>query len=245
LQRATAAAYQEIFTLLKRLPYAHLWRVWNFIPRINEIEHGLERYRQFNIDRQVAFAANGRAIAGNVPAATAVGTAAGNLTLYFIAGRSAPAAIENPRQTAAYHYPAEYGPRTPVFARASAVTCAGEDLLFISGTASIVGHRTLHENDVAAQTRELLANIDSLLAAANEITQRRKFARSDLAYKVYVRHSADFGSIKTEIERWLGAVPDAIYLKADICRSELLVEVEASAGHSTEIIGENSEHMRT
>lgn len=244
LQRATAAAYQEIFTLLNQMQYAHLWRVWNFIPRINEIEHGLERYRQFNIDRQAVFAANGRAIAGNVPAASAVGTATGNLTLYFIAGRSAPLAIENPRQTAAYHYPAEYGPRTPVFARASTVTCAGEDLLFISGTASIVGHRTLHENDVVAQTRELLANIDSLLVAANESAQRRKFARTDLAYKVYVRHSTDFERIKTEIERWLGAIPDAIYLKADICRAELLVEVEASAGHGKEIIDGNLEHMR-
>ena len=234
LQQATGAAYQQIFALLDQLQFPQLWRVWNFIPRINAVEHGLERYRQFNIDRQAAFEASGRAIAGNVPAASAVGTVNGNLNIYFIAGRTTPIAIENPRQTAAYCYPAEYGPRSPIFSRANLIDYAGQDLLFISGTASIVGHRTLHASDVAAQTRELLANIDSIIGAANDITQRRKFARADLTYKVYVRDAADSGAIRAEIEHWLGAIPRAIYLQADICRTDLLVEVEASAGVTTE-----------
>lgn len=235
LQRATRTAYQEIFALLDRLQFPQLWRVWNFIPQINTVEHGLERYRQFNIDRQIAFEASGRATAGNVPAASAVGTESGELGIYFIAGRSVPVAIENPRQTAAYHYPSAYGPRSPIFSRANLIDCAGTDLLFISGTASIVGHRTLHADDVAAQTRELLANIDSLIDAANESTQRRQFARADFTYKVYVRNASDNDAIKAEIERWLGAVPRAIYLQADICRTDLLVEVEASAGIDTEL----------
>ena len=88
---------------------------------------------------------------------------------------------------------------------------------------------------VAAQTRELLANIDSLIDAANESTQRRQFARADFTYKVYVRNASDNDAIKAEIERWLGAVPRAIYLQADICRTDLLVEVEASAGIDTEL----------
>ena len=37
-------------------------------------------------------------------------------------------------------------------------------MLFVSGTASIVGHETQHRGDVVAQTRETLANLSSVLA---------------------------------------------------------------------------------
>jgi chorismate lyase / 3-hydroxybenzoate synthase len=236
LQRATASAYRQIFALLDELKFPYLWRVWNFIPRINAEGHGLERYRHFNIARQAAFAASGRAVIGNVPAASALGSASGALTIYFFAGRAAPRAIENPRQLSAYHYPDTYGPRSPVFARASAIEFDGGELLLVSGTASIVGHRSLHDGDVRAQTVESLANIDAVLTAANEQTQRRKFARRDLAYKVYIRHAADLAAVRGAVENWLGGPAPIVYLQADICRAELLVEIEASAGHAIQIL---------
>ena len=234
LQNVAHHAYARIFALLDRLQFSELWRIWNFIPRINAHEHGLERYRQFNIERQAAFVASGRSIAGNVPAASAVGTSGSDLVIYFLAGRHTPIAIENPRQISAYHYPAEYGPRSPIFSRASLIDTDAQQLLFISGTASIVGHRTLHAGDVSAQTRELLANIDCVLAESNRQTQRRQFARGDLAYKVYLRHAADFDAVKNQLEHWLGDSAPTLYVQADICRTELLVEIEASGGHGIE-----------
>lgn len=236
LQSATRSAYAQLFALLDRLQFSQLWRIWNFIPRINAHEHNLERYRQFNIERQAAFAASGRALAGNVPAASAVGTRGGQLVIYFLAGRRAPIAIENPRQISAYRYPAEYGPRSPIFSRASLVDTGAQELLFISGTASIVGHRTLHANDVAAQTRELLANIDCVLGEANGRTKRRQFGRGDLTYKIYLRHAADIEAVKEVLGHWLGGPAPALYMQADICRAELLVEIEASGGHDTGIM---------
>jgi len=238
LQRATAEAYRQIFAVLDARGFPHLWRVWNFIPRINAESAGLERYRQFNIDRQAAFSAAGRAALDSVPAASAVGSRAGPLAIYFFAGRAAPRAIENPRQLSAYHYPREYGPRSPLFARASLIDLEEGEVLFVSGTASIVGHRTLHIGDAHAQTVESLANIDAILAAANEQTQRRKFVRSDLAYKIYLRHAADLETVRRVFEAWLGAAGHVVYVQADICRAELLVEIEASAGHRTELAAE-------
>lgn len=235
LHAATAAAYRQIFALLDDCAFPHLWRVWNFIPRINAADDELERYRQFNIARQAAFVAAGRALEGNVPAASAVGSVSGGLAIYFFAGRTAPLPIENPRQLSAYRYPTEYGPRSPLFARAGLVRQQDGELLFISGTASIVGHRSLHLGDVIAQTRESLANIDAILDAANAQAAPRRFARGDLVYKIYVRRPADLAPVRTAFEAWLGAAGAAIYLQADICRTELLVEIEASGGHRSEV----------
>jgi enamine deaminase RidA (YjgF/YER057c/UK114 family) len=230
LEANSASAYRQVFALLDELAFPHLWRVWNFIPQINAEAAGLERYRRFNVARQDAFAAAGRATLAAVPAASAVGSAAGDLAIYFVAGRAAPLPVENPRQLSAYDYPPEYGPRSPLFARACLAPYVDGELLFISGTASIVGHRTLHVGDVRAQTRESLANIDAVLAAANARARHRQFARADLAYKVYVRHADDLAAIRRELEAWLPGAA-AVYLQADICRAELLVEIEASAGH--------------
>ncbi|MDB6060296.1 MAG: hypothetical protein JWM78_399 [Verrucomicrobiaceae bacterium] len=234
LQKATASAYRQIFELLARLSFRHLWRVWNFIPQINLHSDGIERYRQFNIERSAAFDNSGRATEGNVPAASAVG-ANGSLSIYFLAGRNAPIAIENPRQLSAYRYPSEYGPRSPIFSRASLIELDEQEIVFISGTASIVGHRTLHVGDVMAQTEELLLNIDAVLDETNKSTQRTRFTRADLFYRVYLRDADDFSRVQAILRGWLGTAPRAVYLQADICRADLMVEIEASGGHLMDI----------
>lgn len=231
LQQATEAAYRQVFALLDTLHYPYLFRFWNYIADINAHSFGLERYRQFNLGRQDAFLAHGRDVVGNVPAACALGSAQGPLTIAFLAGRVAPLAIENPRQISAYQYPQQYGPRSPTFSRASLVRLGQDEVLFVSGTASIVGHETLHPADVVAQTRETLANIAAVLEQANQQASQPGFNLAGLYYKVYVRHAADLVPIRTELERAVGAVPHAIYLQADVCRQDLLVEIEATAGH--------------
>jgi len=231
LQQASESAYRQVFALLDTLHYPYLFRFWNYIADINTHSFGLERYRQFNLGRQDAFLAHGRDVVGNVPAACALGSAQGPLTIAFLAGRMAPLAIENPRQVSAYKYPQQYGPRSPTFSRASLVRLGQDEVLFVSGTASIVGHETLHPADVVAQTRETLANIEAVLEQANQQASQPGFNLAGLYYKVYVRHAADLVLIRTELERAVGAVPHAIYLQADVCRQDLLVEIEATAGH--------------
>lgn len=225
LERATQRAYRQIHAALEAAGFPHLLRVWNYIGDITRESHGTERYRQFNSARQEALIACGRSVRGNVPAASALGCADGPLVIYFLAARAAPRFIENPRQMSAYHYPPEYGERAPSFSRATLLERpAGGAVLFISGTSSIVGHRTLHAGDPAAQTRETLTNIEALLGAAG------RFSLGSLAYKVYVRHAQDLPAVRREIDAALGPQARRVYLQADVCRADLAVEIEAAGG---------------
>lgn len=231
LQAATEAAYQSIFSLLELRGYTSLLRVWNYFSGINADGGDMERYRQFNIGRQAAFSAHGRSVIDNVPAACALGTASGSLNIAFLATRSPVIGIENPRQISACHYPAQYGPRSPTFARAGLVNLEGRGMLFISGTASIVGHQTLHAGDVAAQTRECLSNIAAVVQEANGHAAPTPFRLDQLVYKVYLRHPENIAAVRNEMADFMGGAVSAVFLQADICRADLLVEIEAYGGH--------------
>jgi enamine deaminase RidA (YjgF/YER057c/UK114 family) len=224
LHTATEQAYREIFATVNELGYPHLARLWNYLPQINIETDGLERYRQFNSARRNALIAYRRDLTGNVPAACALGSIAGSpLVIYFVASRQAVTAVENPRQVSAYEYPEQYGPK-PAFSRASILG----NTLFISGTASIVGHETVHVGDVTAQTRETLANIEALVGEANRVSGAGRFNVprfdvNDLAYKVYVRHATDLPLVRSQLD----TQAQVLYLLADVCREDLLVEIEA------------------
>lgn len=234
LHAAAHRAYTELFEVLARSDCPYLLRLWNYMARINTPDgDGVERYRHFNAGRQQAFIEAHRSAFDGTPAACALGTAEGPLRVFFLAGRRAPLAIENPRQISAYRYPATYGARSPTFSRAAlADVGGGRQALFISGTASIVGHATLHLGDVRRQTEESLAN----MAAVREVAAVRAgaaFDASALSYTAYVRHASDLAVVREVFERHVGAhspaARDAVYLQADICRAELLVEIEAHA----------------
>lgn len=229
LQQATESAYGQIFKQLDALAFSYPLRFWNYMSRINEHSDGLKRYQQFNIGRQDAFLAADRDVQRNLPAACALGVEHGPLSVAFLAGRMPPQSIENPRQVSAFRYPAQYGPRSPSFARANLVSTRRGELLLISGTASILGHATVHPGDVAAQTRETVKNIEALVTQANQMSRCGRFDLSEIACRVYVRHPADLGAIRHELTRALGESLKAVYLQADICRSDLLLEIEATA----------------
>ncbi|QFZ85542.1 hypothetical protein GFK26_23640 [Variovorax paradoxus] len=224
-------AYRDLFRTLDQADTPHLQRIWNYLPRINADGGGLERYRQFNLGRQEAFFEAGRAAFEGAPAACALGIRQGALSIRFLAGRAAPLPVENPRQVSAYRYPETYGPRSPTFSRAALADIGdGQVALFISGTASIVGHETVHHGDVREQTRETLRNLEAVIASAHAQTTAR-FSLDALDGVVYVRHPSDTEAVREVIEAALGAhapmARHAVYLEADICRSDLLVEIEA------------------
>lgn len=228
LQRATEIAYQEIFDLLDETEHRHLIRIWNYLPEINAQAGGDERYRHFNSARQMAFRKSGRAIMGTVPAASALGSPAGSpLSIYFLAARRPPKMIENPRQTSAYHYPPKFGKHSPIFSRACVWGELGSGRLFVSGTASIVGHETIHRGDVIAQTRETVVNIGALLEEANRIVGSSRYSLDGLKLKVYLRKPADLPEVEATLSELLNPAASIVYLQADVCREDLLVEIEA------------------
>lgn len=240
LQSATESAYNQIFSLLNLLSFPYLFRIRNYMADINGESFGLERYIQFNLGRQDAFLKHNRDIKGSAPAACALGfeltvtennQSKNTLTIAFLAGRVKPQNIENPRQISAYQYPRQYGPRSPTFSRASLIQLGSDEVLFLSGTASIVGHKTLHIGDVVAQTHETIENIKAVLAEANSQRKETKFELSTLYYTVYLRHKEDLDAVRNELELCIGKDLQAVYLQAEVCRQDLLVEIEATAGH--------------
>jgi len=229
LLRATEIAYRDIFGVLNETEHRHLIRVWNYLPEINREADGDERYRHFNSARQLAFRNSGRSTVGTVPAASALGSPAGSpISIYFLAARQPPKMIENPRQTSAYHYPPKFGRYSPIFSRACVLSESAGTNLFVSGTASIVGHETIHQGDVAGQTRETMANINALLMEANRVVGSERYSLNGLKFKVYVRQPSDLRAIAAALEGSLRSSTPIVYLQADVCREDLLVEIEAT-----------------
>jgi chorismate lyase / 3-hydroxybenzoate synthase len=231
LQAASHRAYADLFEVLAANACPNLLRLWNYLAAINRETDGSERYRQFNAGRQQAFIEARRSAFEGSPAACALGTQGGPLRIYFLAGRTPPLAIENPRQVSAYRYPDAYGPRSPTFSRAALVDVGGgRQALFISGTASIVGHETVHVGDVRAQTEESLRNIATVRQVAAE-RAGTPFPAGSLIYTLYLRRPADLALVREVFEQAVGAdspaAREAVYLQADICRADLLVEIEA------------------
>ncbi len=226
-------AYSDIFATLQATGCGHLQRLWNYLPGINADGGGLERYRQFNTGRQRAFLEAGSSVFEGAPAACAIGTQGGPMCVRFLAGRARPVPVENPRQVSAYRYPSAYGPTSPTFSRAALIDAGGGRVaLLISGTASIVGHQTLHLGDVVAQTHETLRNLQAVIDAAHAKTSAR-FSLPSLVCALYVRHAQDVPRIVEVLNAELGAAAPmlrgAVHLQADICRHDLLVEIEAHA----------------
>jgi len=227
LRRATGTAYSELFDALGALQCPHPLRIWNILPQINGAVGDGERYWHFNSARRDAFISAGRSVEHDVPAASAVGSQQPSaLTVYCIASAQRPFLLESPRQRSAWTYPSQYGPRSPTFSRACIADDAGQ-ALFISGTASIVGHVTVHIGDVREQTRETLRNIRALLAVANARSGTERYALDRLYFKVYVRHAEHRALIDAEMRTQIGAAMSVVYLQADICRRDLLLEIEA------------------
>ena len=216
-------AYLAIFDFLEDAGFSSPIRFWNYLPEITADENGLERYRRFNIGRHDAFSARLRLPAP--PVASAVGGRGGSPLIYFLAAREPAKAIENPRQVSAYVYPPAYGPRSPGFSRASLHQAGAAGSLLISGTASIVGHESRHKGDPAAQVAETLENIAALVHEAEQAGFPARHGR--WALKIYLRDPAHLDLARAGVDAMFGRDCQRIYLQADLCRAELLVEIEA------------------
>ena len=237
LQPLTAIAYRRLFAVARAQGYPHFLRIWNYLPDINQECGGLERYRAFCAGRRQVLDATLAEVETRLPAASALGfpgvfpadaerVGSGGLRLYALAGREAGEQIENPRQISAFHYPPEYGPRSPSFSRAVLKHWGdGYDHLYISGTASVVGHASRHSN-LIAQLDETLINLDALLTEAG---RRTTMPLQPALFRVYVRPDCDPTPLRERINQAFGRTVPMVFLQADICRQELLIEIEGLA----------------
>jgi len=220
-------------------------RFWLYQGGITAQEDGTERYRELNRARTDFFEGihfchrlipprNGRI---SYPASTGIGTQGRGLVTACLALQTQRKDVElipleNPLQTSSFDYAKSFSLKSPKFSRAMAVAINDYVTTWISGTASIVNSESLHLGDVEKQTEQTLTNIERLIDADNFARHGLHGAGATLAdlakMRVYVKHPEDFERCRAVCERRLGPVP-VIYAHADVCRPELLVEIEAVA----------------
>ncbi len=152
-------------------------RQWNYIPEITDYDNEFQNYQQFN-DSRTLFYQKAR-WANGYPAATGIGTHCGPLVIDLIAmqGHDDEFAIKNPLQTDAHVYSEKVllgendlclkYKSTPKFERAKLIVDQESSVVFVSGTAAILGEESLTCDDVAMQTKLTLENIERLVDHEN------------------------------------------------------------------------------
>jgi chorismate lyase/3-hydroxybenzoate synthase len=207
IERVTRSSYLHLDHLIRRLGYPYWLRAWNYLGDITVGEGEGERYRRFNAGRYSAVGLSS-GIEQNLPAASALGmeenAESGGFVLCCLAGKKpgAQALVPNGR---------------------------GAQLL-VSGTASIVGHESLHLGDPERQLEETARNFEALVDAAMRADVGRARAASVRleSLKVYLRNSADYERLIPRIRSLFAVENEPLVLRADICRRELLVEIEGT-----------------
>ena len=231
IETAAADAYARLQAWLASSGYPHALRIWNYMDAITDGEGDDERYRRFCVGRARGI---GRDLAaGELPAATAIGSSDGRrrLQVYWLASSEPGTPVENPRQVSAWRYPRQYGPQSPSFARAMLPPAGAAMPLLLSGTAAVVGHASQHSDSVAAQLDETLANLDSLVGAARGLVPSLPPAfGAGSALKVYVRDRGDAAAIAAQLDARLDPAVPRMLLHAQVCRRELRVEIDGVHG---------------
>ena len=230
-ERALAAQTQALYRrVLESTRGRHLYRIWNYVPRINALTEGFENYRAFCQGRSLAFETEaGAGFPQVLPSASAVGTNDHSLSVVFVAGAARPRHFENPEQVPAYRYPAEHGPRPPSFSRATVAVLPSRTLTFISGTAAIKGHHTVAPGTLDAQLDCTLDNLRLISQAAGLGKNLGAANAARRFFKIYLRRSGDLAATRARLGGTLLQPSDhVIYLHADICRATLNVEIEVS-----------------
>lgn len=231
--------------LLLGIDFNQVHRQWNYVEHIFSIQQmsdcQRQNYQLFN-EARAEYYSKYRTIPG-FPAATGIGTAHNGVTIECMATicneETASVAIANPQQINSYKYGQEVlrgepqknstQNQPPQFERARLMTNGTSSRLFVSGTASIIGQETIGVGDVEKQTR---VTIDNIALLVNETNLRAHYPElkavpDKYAYvRVYVKNQEDIASVKAICLGHFGNVPTT-FVKADICRDDLLVEIEA------------------
>lgn len=226
LCEAVQSHYERLIALAREKGFGHVYRMWNYLGAINQDNaRGEERYRDFCSGRSQAFEVMNVSL-GELPAATGIGLSSGGVAVFLIAHRHVRGInLENPSQLPAYHYPPRYGRRSPSFARATVMEGVERTVLYLSGTASIRGHESIGET-VEEQLSVTIETIRSLLDAARKRFSRLENGRFE-SMKLYVRHPEDAVVVREGISQAFQCpLEQSPLFIADICRAELLLEVE-------------------
>lgn len=213
-------------------------RQWNYIGNIVGERDGKQRYQEFNDARTRYYAK--AAWSNGYPAATGIGASYEGIIVGCIAfkksGTCAKAIypIDNPLQVAAHVYSksvlidnaADAVKSTPKFERAKLIETSHGVCCFVSGTAAIRGEQSEDASSARLQTIKTIENIEHLVSPENLV--RYGCAPHELKYaqlQAFIKRAEDYDEVRAVIEQAYPQVP-TVYTIADVCRKELLVEIE-------------------
>lgn len=203
--------------------FSHVVRTWVYLPHI------LQWYREFNAARTASYERFGvfdEPWSGVLPASTGIqGAAPGPAQCFMdlvaveaLAGEDLEVRrINNPRQSEATSYGSS-------FSRAVEVTHAGVSHLYVSGTASINERgETVYAKDLEGQIFRTMTNVGVLLQSSG-------VGWEDVCIATAFFKTADYIPAFDRVLGTLG-VPrfPVVSVVADVCRPELLFELEATA----------------
>ena len=219
--------------------FSNVVRQWNYIERIVAIENNHQHYQSFNDVRSEHY--SNQVWSDGYPAATGIGTQFGGIVIDLDAiiikdSEVQIRKIDNDFQVAAHAYSKgvligeEIGKTTPKFERAKSVATQKENKVYISGTAAIIGEESLVGVKFDKQIKATMINIENLIC-------ERTFRNSDIRtpspmkldmLRVYLKYEYDTEGAMDYMESSYGETP-VCYLLGDVCRDELLVEIEGVA----------------
>ncbi|MCC7127139.1 MAG: pteridine-dependent deoxygenase like protein [Acidobacteria bacterium] len=235
-QAAVREAYRSLDREMTASACPHAVRYWSFIPGIDDmVGPGLDRYMAFNEGRFAAFSerTGGDGPPVILPTASGIGNDDNQLVIGCLSATTPGTPVENPRQTSAYRYSARFGPRPPCFARATRIAGAGHDVLLVGGTASITGEDSRHDDDLERQIDETLLNLAAVVSAAEgddspDLPHAERLAQYR-HLRVYLPRRTDPADVEARLSAAFPTGIDVEWRRAELCRRELLVEIEGVA----------------
>lgn len=232
---------QEVFDKLDALLAAYdfevddIVRQWNYIGNIVSCKDGKQNYQEFNDARSLYYAK--REWRNGYPAATGIGSTDG-IVVGGIAFKKRDNRgvypIDNPLQIAAHIYSKNVLiddatnaiKSTPKFERAKLIESVGGVCCFVSGTAAIRGEESVDADSAMLQTVRTIENIEYLVSKENLVRFGCKPYELKCTFlHVFIKNAEDYEEVRAVVEK---SYPQTtvLYSVADVCRSELLVEIE-------------------
>ncbi len=241
ITEASERAFNSAVEILSKedLSIHHIIRQWNYIENIAMVEdadNASQNYQDFN-DVRAKYYAMGD-FRNGYPAATGIGQDTGGVIIGFIALSESDQVtitpIMNPGQIDAHKYSemvlegSSVQKCTPKFERAKLVSIGQSNYIYVSGTASILGEKTMYPGDVKKQTLTTIENIKRLFSKENQERLGLKFKVSDIQFshlRVYVKNRRDIPAVEKICREELN-YKSSLFLESDVCREQLLVEIE-------------------
>ncbi len=244
LQADTAFGLMKKILDSESMTFSNIVRQWNYVENILNInvetDNKVQNYQVLNDIRARYYSQAD--FKNGYPAATGIGMNTGGIILEFIAIKPKKSMdiipLKNPEQTDAYNYSQDVlvgnssgqinTKASPKFERAKYISVNEKKTIFVSGTAAIRNEKTLAKNDIKKQTEITIDNIANLISRSNlkNAGIDNHVERIGFSFvRVYVKNKSQLNIVKEICNSYYKNVP-VNYLVADICRDNLLVEIE-------------------